>query len=235
VVADRAIVASLRIWRLGVRIPRGAPPSSQLSGPVTESLADVRAADCDQTATTLAGTPKGTATTMAHACSSATDQRRRGGTGHHDGHRRCGGCSACRQRRSRIRADRDRCRQAPPTGGVELARSPNKRDAVIVRFRNPTTQTLPLRGKLGWGRGGAAELNISRLAAATADGAHPGRSFANRDAALASQLRWLGQSAGAKPTKNLYRPSRLRRRSALGSPRGRARLRAAGDDKCVGG
>jgi hypothetical protein len=94
----------------------------------------------------------------------------------------------------------------------------------------------PVAAREAWvGTRGAAELNISRPAAATADGAHPGRSFANRDAALASQLRWLGQSAGAKPTKNLYRPSRLRRRSALGSPRGRARLRAAGDDKCVGG
>jgi hypothetical protein len=57
---------SLRIWRLGVRIPRGAPQSPQLSGPVTGSLTALRPPNCDQTATTSAGTPNLTATTCDH-------------------------------------------------------------------------------------------------------------------------------------------------------------------------
>jgi hypothetical protein len=60
----------LRIWRLGVRIPRGAPPSPQLSGPVTGSLPAVESSNCDQTATKLAGSPKATATTCDHNRSS---------------------------------------------------------------------------------------------------------------------------------------------------------------------
>src|SRR6266571_7171982 len=56
----------LRIWRLGVRIPRGAPPSPQLSGPVTGPLLVVGPRDCDQTATTSTGTRNPTATTCDH-------------------------------------------------------------------------------------------------------------------------------------------------------------------------
>ena len=59
-------VTRLRIWRLGVRIPRGAPPSPQLRGPVTGSLSVLRPPDCDQTATMLAATPNPTATTCDH-------------------------------------------------------------------------------------------------------------------------------------------------------------------------
>jgi len=41
---------------VGVRIPRGAP-SPQLNGPVAGSLTAAQAPDCDQIATTSAGTP----------------------------------------------------------------------------------------------------------------------------------------------------------------------------------
>jgi hypothetical protein len=50
-------VARLRIWRLGVRIPRGAPPNPLVSGPMAGSLTALGPPDCDQIATTLAGTP----------------------------------------------------------------------------------------------------------------------------------------------------------------------------------
>jgi hypothetical protein len=59
-------VTRLRIWRLGVRIPRGAPANPQLSGPATGLLALSDSPDCDQTATTLAGSPEATATTCDH-------------------------------------------------------------------------------------------------------------------------------------------------------------------------
>ena len=65
-VAREPTVTRLRIWRLGVRIPRRAPPLPQLSGPVTLSLPAVGTPDCDQTATTSAGGPEASATTCDH-------------------------------------------------------------------------------------------------------------------------------------------------------------------------
>jgi hypothetical protein len=47
---------------LGVRIPRGAPPTPLVSGPVTGSPSDGRSPDCDPIATPLAGTLHSAAT-----------------------------------------------------------------------------------------------------------------------------------------------------------------------------
>jgi len=51
---------------VGVRIPRGAPANPQLSGPATGLLALSDCPDCDQTATTSAGTQESTATMCDH-------------------------------------------------------------------------------------------------------------------------------------------------------------------------
>jgi len=51
---------------VGVRIPRGAPANPQLSGPATGLLALSDSPDCDQTATTSAGTQESTATMCDH-------------------------------------------------------------------------------------------------------------------------------------------------------------------------
>jgi hypothetical protein len=54
--------ARLRIWRLGVRIPRGALPNPLVSGLVTGALTCVSSLNCDPIATPSAGTPNTAAT-----------------------------------------------------------------------------------------------------------------------------------------------------------------------------
>jgi hypothetical protein len=55
--------ARLRIWRLGVRIPRGAQPKPLVSGRVMGLQVSVVSPIYDQIATTLAGRPEVPATT----------------------------------------------------------------------------------------------------------------------------------------------------------------------------
>jgi hypothetical protein len=52
----------LRIWRLGFRIPRGAPPKPLVSGPVIGPLNASRSSDCDPIATPVGGTADTAAT-----------------------------------------------------------------------------------------------------------------------------------------------------------------------------
>jgi hypothetical protein len=86
---------------------------------------------------------------MADACSSVTGERRRGGPAT----TRATAATVAVQLAVSVEvgsvliatvAGRLLLREA-----TSWPRSPTKRDAVIVRFRNRTTQILPLRGKLG--------------------------------------------------------------------------------------